>query len=45
MFDYKQRRDKAHTERLEAAKWFNYWAPGYQRVLGKKVLSTHVSEE
>jgi hypothetical protein len=45
LFEYKQSKDKAHAGRIESARWINYWSPGYEKVLGRKLLATHVSED
>ena len=44
-FEYKQAKDKAHAERMESGRWFNHWAPAYQKVLGQWILATHVTED
>lgn len=42
---YEQFYTKARADRKEAARWINYWFPGYEKVLGKKLTVTRVPED
>jgi hypothetical protein len=45
LWEYNQRKQKAHEGRIESSKWLNYYSSTYAKVANKKVLQTKFSEE